>query len=113
MKVYLAGPMSGIPQFNFPAFKTAAYTLRRQGHEVFSPAENDQLEYGLDFGKNNATGDVAVEKTFSLRQALADDTQYICMVADAIYMLPGWENSRGAQAEWALARALGHKIIYA
>ncbi len=37
---------------------------------------------------------------------------YICKEADAIAMLPGWENSKGARAEWTLSIALGHTIIY-
>ena len=49
---------------------------------------------------------------FSLREALAADTQYIALVADAIALLPGWEKSAGANAEMALAHALGlTKII--
>ena len=44
MKWYLAGPMSGIPQSNFPAFDAAAKHLRDLGHDIVSPAELDDEE---------------------------------------------------------------------
>lgn len=116
MRVYVAGPMSGIPEFNFPAFFSASAMLREQGHVVFNPAERDIDRHGgTDISKGNASGcqdQAAKEHGFSLREALADDTEWICREADAIAMLPGWENSKGARAEHALAFALGHKIIY-
>lgn len=114
MKIYLAGPMRGIPEFNFPKFNEVATQLRALGHEVFNPAERDTERHnGVNIG--NATGDVkqaTEEHGFSLRDALADDCEYICKTADAIVMLDGWEGSNGARAEHALAFALGHSIIY-
>jgi hypothetical protein len=116
MKFYLAGPMTGIPNFNFPAFHAAAAILRAQGHEVFNPAERDiERHNGVDISFSNDKGDPEQAKRdfgFSLRDALAEDTAYICREADAIAMLPGWENSKGARAEHALALALGHSVIY-
>ena len=109
MKLYLAGPMRGYANFNFPAFDYAAAKLREKGHEVFSPAERDRSIHGTKL-EDNATGDEKeAEKTvgFSLRKALAADTQYIALEADAIALLPGWENSSGVGAELALAKALG------
>lgn len=38
--VYLSGPMTGLPDFNYPAFHDAAQRLRSIGHRVESPAEN-------------------------------------------------------------------------
>lgn len=115
-KVYLAGPMRGIPEFNYPAFKRAAEKLRAQDYFVFSPAERDiERHDGVDIAAGNATGsiDEAVAKHgFSLREALADDTQFICIHANAIALLPGWEKSKGVAAELALSRALGHTEIY-
>lgn len=107
MKVYLAGPMRGKPEFNFPAFREAAARLRAQGHEVFSPAENDEATHGLDFAKNT-TGDLKeiTDCGFSLKDALCDDLTYILMYADAIAFLEDWEYSSGALAEWFTARAL-------
>ena len=106
--------MRGIPEFNFPAFDEAAVLLRSQGHEVFSPADADRERHGHDFAKGNHAGcnDHAAENHgFNLREALGIDLAWICAEADAIALLPGWENSKGARAEKATADALGLKII--
>jgi hypothetical protein len=117
MKIYLAGPMRGIAEFNFPAFHSASKFLREQvGWEVFSPAEKDQEVHGVEFSAQFKTAESAnipdaEAKGFSLRRALGDDTAWICTYADGVAMLPGWEKSRGAQAEVALAKALGLKLF--
>lgn len=114
MKVYVAGPMRGIPEFNFPAFNAAAAGLRELGHTVFNPAERDNQRHGTDISKGNSTGDEAVaakDHGFNLREALADDLLWICSTADAVALLPGWETSKGATAERATALALGLNII--
>jgi hypothetical protein len=110
MKIYVAGPMRGIPEFNFPAFKKASEYLRSIGHEVFNPAERDNERHGTDIGKGNATGDeaqAAKEHGFNLREALGDDLAWICSEAEGIALLPGWRNSKGAMAEYHTAIALG------
>lgn len=115
MKIYLAGPMRGYPEFNFPAFHAAAKMLRNEGHEVFSPAERDTERHGTDISKGNITGSVAeAEKThgFSLRVALGEDLAWICGEAEGIALLPGWEASSGANAEWSTCKALGLKLRY-
>lgn len=107
--------MRGIPRFNYPAFHAAAAKLRAQGHEVFSPADRDIERHGCDISLGNSKGDEAIaakEHGFNLREALADDCEFICKHADAIAMLPGWERSKGAKAERALSMALGHLVIY-
>ena len=114
MKIYLAGPMRGIPEFNFPAFHAAAAKLRAEGHEVFSPAERDSARHGTDISKGNTTGDedaAAKEHGFDLRTALREDLEWICRHADAVALLPGWERSKGANAERTTATALGLKLI--
>ena len=112
MKIYLAGPMQGYKDFNFPAFMEDAGKLREQGHSVFNPAERDVEAHGQTF--TSATGDLKDIKHngFSLREALYHDTKFICLEAEAIALLPGWEKSNGARAEHALAVALGHRTIY-
>lgn len=114
MKIYIAGPMRGVPEFNFPAFQAAAARLRAQGHVVFSPAEHDKKKWGAEFAKGNTDGDEQLaEKTygFSLRDALASDTRWICLHADAVALLPGWQQSKGATAERALGIALNLEIM--
>jgi Domain of unknown function (DUF4406) len=115
MKIYLAGPMRGYPEFNFPAFHAAAAHLRALGHEVFSPAEKDMERHGTDISAGNATGseeEAAAKHGFDLRVALGDDLAWICANAEGIAMLRGWQHSSGAKAEHATARALGLTQMY-
>lgn len=114
-RIYVAGPMRGIPEFNFPAFNAAAANLRAEGWTVFNPAEKDNERHGTDISKGNATGDESIaakDHGFNLREALALDLDFICRQADAIGMLPGWERSKGATAEHATAVALGLHVIH-
>lgn len=114
MKVYLAGPMRGLPEFNFPAFHKAARELRDRGYFVFSPAERDIERHGKDISAGNASGSeqvAAAQHGFSLREALHDDLVWICREADAIALMEGWENSKGVAAELATAKAIGLKVF--
>lgn len=112
--IYIAGPMRGIPHFNYPAFNSTAAKLRLAGHTVFNPAERDIERDGKDWGAEHADGDLesAKKNGFCLRTALGDDLAWICANADAVAVLPGWEKSKGATAEKATAEALGLEIIY-
>src|SRR5262245_30802078 len=114
MKIYLAGPTRGRPGFNFPAFHRAAVALRAAGHDVFSPAERDIERHGADISAGNHSGDedaAARKYGFDLRVALGEDLAWICANAEAIALLPGWRESKGATADRAAAVALGLQVI--
>ena len=84
MKIYIAGPMTGVPGFNYAAFKEAAQQLAACGHEVENPAANPkpESEHWRD----------------CMRQALRQ-----LVGCDAVALLPNWHTSRGAQIEMRLA----------
>lgn len=112
MKIYLAGPMRGYKNFNFPAFDFAKAKLEARGFEVFSPADRDRKAYGVEI-ENNPTGDESkvTNPACTIEDCMAADCEWICRNADAIALLPGWEKSTGAQAERALGKALGLTCI--
>lgn len=114
MKLYLAGPMTGYKDFNFPAFHSAAAELRAQGHEVFNPAEKDIENAGTEeIFKGEGNVDVLVKKGGpTLRECLALDLVWICEHAEGIALMQGWEKSKGANAENATAIALGLKRMF-
>jgi nucleoside 2-deoxyribosyltransferase len=93
MKVYLAGPMSGHKQQNFPAFQEAAKMLRAQNFDVVSPAEmDDPKDYAI------AMADEPAQKTWG--EFLARDIKMIADGGiDGIVFLPDWFRSRGARLE--------------
>jgi dienelactone hydrolase len=109
MKLYLAGPMSQKPFFNYPAFHAAEAELTDVGHEVFSPARMTEFDHGADYSTRYPTGDhaAAVCDGFNFRRAMAWNLMAICNEVDAIALLPGYEQSKGTQVELAVARLLG------
>ena len=91
MKIYIAGPMSGLKDCNRPAFHQAATDLTAIGHTVLNPA---MLPGGLTEADYMAIGMAMLQR------------------AEAIYLLDGWQASAGARAEFALAEKLGLTIIW-
>ena len=90
-RIYIAGPMTGLPQFNIPAFTAKAAELRAQGHHVTNPAENG-LPDDAPWAEH-------------MRADIRD-----MMDCDAIHMLPGWAASKGARLEHHVATWLGFKV---
>ncbi len=87
-RIYIAGPMTGLPEFNFPAFNAKAVELRAEGWHVENPAEHGHV------------------KGARWADYLRWDISRI-VTCGAIYLLPGWETSKGAQLEVYIGKALG------
>ncbi|WP_424945426.1 DUF4406 domain-containing protein [Brucella anthropi] len=94
--IYLSGPMTGLPDFNYPTLRRAAAALRLAGHRVYNPAEYPHK---------------GPPELFPIRQAFASYCNFICLEADTIVLLPGWRASKGASAERQLAFNCGIDII--
>jgi len=114
VRLYLAGPMRGREEFNFPAFKRAANELRAVGYCVMCPAEVDEF-FGFDPRGMKGTDAELADAEFDLCKAMAADLVYICEFADAVALLEDLESSldsAGTSAEIAVALALGKPIKY-
>ena len=87
-RIYIAGPMTGYPELNFPAFHRVAARWRAQGFDVVNPAEINE----------NPSAEWADCMRSDIRELVT---------CEGIALLPGWEKSRGATLELHIARALG------
>lgn len=109
--LYIAGPMTGIPQFNFPLFFAVADALRADGWTIISPAETDpeevrQAALASPDGKLDAAGKVGTETwgdclardVKQLADGIPQDDNSMLRI-DGIALLPNWETSRGARLE--------------
>lgn len=100
--LYLAGPMTGIPQFNFPEFHRVAAILRDEYQfQIVSPAEQDSpavqaAAMASPDGKLDANDAVAGETWGDI---LSKDVKLVADKIGGIIFLPGWEKSRGATLE--------------
>ena len=94
-KVYIAGPMRGLPFLNYPAFHLAAMRLRDSGYIVLNPSELESF-----FGPNGQIHDL-------IRRDVHVIVNELKPPIDGIVLLPGWEKSVGARAEKHLAEWCG------
>lgn len=110
---YVAGPMRGYPEFNFPSFDSLALFMRRNGWTVFNPAEHDRDIYkDITEWAGYADGDISACPRFSLAMAMRWDLARITE-SHAIVLLPGWEQSSGARTELVVAEACNLEVLYA
>lgn len=94
LRIYVAGPMTGRPDLNFPTFHAYAHQLRRAGHDVVNPAE------------------INPDTTMSWHACMRRDIAEL-VTCDAIYLLDGWQDSEGATLEHHIAQRLGLDICVA
>lgn len=92
--IYLSGPMSGLPDNNYPAFDAEAERLRSLGYVVVNPAETSAGE------------------DLPWTQYLRNDIKAM-MDCTMLALLPGWQNSRGAHLEVQIAHRLDMPIVNA
>ena len=91
--IYISGPMTGLPELNYPAFHAAAKAIEAAGFAACNPAENHQGRTDLPHWLY-----------------LAHDLRALT-AADAMLQLDGWRYSVGAKIEWRVARAIGLPIV--
>lgn len=91
-RIYVAGPMTGLPEYNLPAFAAAALELQALGHDAVNPGRHgsDPAKTWQDY----------------MRLGLAD-----LITCDAVALLDGWERSKGTQLEVHIAQHLGMSIV--
>lgn len=91
-RIYVAGPMTGLKDFNFPAFNAKADELRAEGWHVENPAEHGHIDGAVwaDYMRWDLTR---------------------LSTCGAIYLLPGWQQSRGARIEVNVAQELGLQFL--
>lgn len=90
-RIYIAGPMSGLPEYNLPAFADAKRELDALGYDAVNPGARGVLAgYGWsDYMRDGI-------------RLLVD--------CDAVALLDGWTGSRGAMLEVRIASALGMPV---
>ena len=101
MRIYIAGQMRGVPNFNYPRFNAVAQILRDRGHEVVNP-----VEVGQSFGNPEL-----INADEGLLHEVVKAEAALVPTCDAICLLKGWKRSVGAKRELQVALAVGMEVI--
>lgn len=99
MRIYIAGPMTGRPRYNYPAFREAAVILRHDDHDAVSPVELDEAA-----GHDPERDGVLSHADYMARCIPA------VLSSEAVALLDGWASSKGAVCEVVVAMTCGHAI---
>jgi hypothetical protein len=91
---YIAGPITGMPNFNIEGFRAAARELVRAGWRAVDPHTLHDVAPG-----------VHPDEVYYRRDLIA-----MLDRCDAVVVLPGWEESRGAQTEVHVAVRCGMPV---
>lgn len=94
MRIYISGAITGTDDY-MERFRAAEERLTAAGHKVYNPAHaNSYMPEGTNY-----------EEYMQIAFLLLD-------MADTIYMLRGWENSKGANREYGYALGRDKNIVY-
>lgn len=91
--VYISGKITGNDNYK-EDFLRAEKFLSKMGYIVLNPARLDEIAEGLNY-----------QQCMKLCYSLLD-------VSDLIFMVSGWQKSKGANAELSYAKSLGKKVMY-
>ena len=99
-KVYLSGPISGIPRSEYQRkFREAERILHRHGYGVINPCRVWACRWPWIY----SAMEWVLGKPCAYAVVLCYDLLLLMTRADGIVMLPGWQASRGAQIEHFVA----------
>lgn len=87
--IYIAGPITGVPEYWVP-FEQAEDTIRAKGYIPLTPTR--------------IPWDISNDKAMKICLAMIEQ-------ADAVYFLPGWEESEGARLEMGYCTYTGKPTI--
>lgn len=98
-RIYISGPVTGIPELNKPQFMEAQHFLQTIGFSVWNPQHIPEPEIPLD----------DPEEVWKWYMHFCVRAIPLC---DSMLMLPNWQNSKGAVKEHRIAQMLGLAIYY-
>ena len=106
MQLYIAGPMTGLENFNYKAFFDTEEELIKLGYQPLNPARHDGENFE-DAMKHVGTSESPAHPwEYYIRRDIP-----IVAQADGLLLLPGWEASRGARLEVSIAKALSMPLF--
>ena len=99
-RIYIAGPMTGKPDLNRAEFLNASIEIVGKHEELCDIVNPHHVGAAREWTESTCVRTIAEELLKHL------------VICDAIYMLRGWQDSKGATAEHAVAKWIGLEIIY-
>lgn len=104
-KVFICGPMTGLPDFNYPSFHEAGEYLEEHGFEIRSGAHR------VNAFKETIPVDPPSTEETEPHEHYMRRSIYQLIQCDLIYLLDGWADSKGARLEVKIAKSIGLKTL--